>query len=216
MPHVLLRRALPRHWQAALLFLMTLCVPAAGQAGNVLIVGDSISAGYGMSATRVWVKLLETRMVAAGYRHALFNASLNYDTTTDGLARLPALLRQHKPVIVVIELGSNDGLRGLSIKVTRQNLLQMAKISKKTGAKVLLIDVGAPKNFGEKYAQQFRALYPAAAKAAGAKLLPAFLATVAKDPDMMQADGKHPNALAQPLLVDGIWPVIEPMLKATR
>lgn len=216
MPHVLFQGASPRRRLATLFFLMALFVSAAGHAGTVLVVGDSISAGYGMSATRVWVKLLEARMATAGYRHTLLNASLHYDTTVDGLARLPALLRQHKPVIVVIQLGRNDSLRSLSIKVTRQNLLQMAKISKKTGALVLLIDAGSPKKFGAKYAQQFRAIYPAVAKATGAKFLPAFLAAVARDPDLMQADGAHPNGLAQPLLVDRIWPVIQPMLKATR
>lgn len=185
-------------------------------AGTVLVVGDSISAGYGMPTAKVWVKLLEARIKQKGYPHAVVNASVSGDTTAGGLSRLPALLRQHQPVIVVLEIGGNDGLHGLPGKSTKQNLTRMVKLAKSAGAQVLLLGIDVPPNYGPKYAKEFRAIYPGVAKATGVTLLPEFLAAVGTDPDMMQSDGIHPNSLAQPLLVDAVWPVLEPMLKATR
>lgn len=190
--------------------------PAVAVAGTVLVVGDSISAGYGMPPAKVWVKLLETRMAQKGYPHKVVNASVSGDTTAGGLSRLPTLLRQHRPAIVVIELGGNDGLRGLPVKTTRHNLTQMVKLSRKTGATVLLLGIDIPPNYGPKYAREFSGLYAGVAQAAGATFLPGFLAKVAVDPDMMQSDGIHPNSLAQPVMVDTVWPLLEPLLKATR
>lgn len=206
--------------RAALAVLLLLSVfvgtTTAAQAGTVLVVGDSISAGYGMPTSKVWVKLLEARLVQKGYAHPVVNASVSGDTSAGGLSRLPSLLRQHRPAIVVLELGGNDGLRGMPVKVTRQNLTQMVRMAKRSGAQVLLLGIDVPPNYGPKYAKEFRDVYPGVARNTGAKLLPAFLAAVGTDPDLMQADGIHPNSLAQPLLVDALWPVLEPMLKAAR
>lgn len=202
----------------AVLLLMSVIVgtTTTAQAGTVLVVGDSISAGYGMPTSKVWVKLLEARLVQKGYAHPVVNASVSGDTSAGGLSRLPSLLRQHRPAIVVLELGGNDGLRGMPVKVTRQNLTQMVRMAKRSGAQVLLLGIDVPPNYGPKYAKEFRDVYPGVARNTGAKLLPAFLAAVGTDPDLMQADGIHPNSLAQPLLVDALWPVLEPMLKAGR
>lgn len=202
----------------AVLLLMSVIVgtTTTAQAGTVLVVGDSISAGYGMPTSKVWVKLLEARLVQKGYSHPVVNASVSGDTSAGGLSRLPSLLRQHRPAIVVLELGGNDGLRGMPVKVTRQNLTQMVRMAKRSGAQVLLLGIDVPPNYGPKYAKEFRDVYPGVARNTGAKLLPAFLAAVGTDPDLMQADGIHPNSLAQPLLVDALWPVLEPMLKAGR
>lgn len=208
-----------RSWRvgAALLLMgVCLCATTTAWAGTVLVVGDSISAGYGMPISKVWVKLLEARITQQGYPHKVVNASISGDTSAGGLSRLPTLLRQHRPVILVLELGGNDGLRGMPLKVTRQNLAQMVKMAKKAGAQVLLLGIDVPPNYGPKYAREFRDLYPGIAGETGVTLLPAFLATVATDPDLMQSDGIHPNSLAQPLLVDAVWPVLVPMLKVTR
>lgn len=202
----------------AVLLLLSVFVgtTTTAQAGTVLVVGDSISAGYGMPTSKVWVKLLEARLVQKGYSQPVVNASVSGDTSAGGLSRLPSLLRQHRPAIVVLELGGNDGLRGMPVKVTRQNLTQMVRMAKHSGAQVLLLGIDVPPNYGPKYAKEFRDVYPGVARNTGAKLLPAFLAAVGADPDLMQADGIHPNSLAQPLLVDALWPVLEPMLKAGR
>lgn len=202
----------------AMLLFIGICsgVATTVQAGTLLIVGDSISTGYGMPTGKGWVGLLEARIVQRGYPHAVVNASVSGDTSAGGLSRLPSLLQRHRPVIVVIELGGNDGLRGMPIKNTRQNLMQMVQMAKKTGAQVLLTGMDIPPNYGPRYAGEFRDLYPAVAKAADVQWVPAFLATVGADPALMQPDGIHPNLLAQPLLVDAVWPVLEPMLKATR
>lgn len=196
--------------------LALLCVSLPAAAGSLLVVGDSISAGYGMPPDKVWVKLLESRIAKKGYPHTVVNASVSGDTTAGGLSRLPALLRQHRPAVVLLELGGNDGLRGLPVKATRGNLTEMANMARKSGARVLVLGIDIPPNYGPKYAKEFSGLYAGVAKATGATLVPAFLAKVAVDPDMMQSDGIHPNSLAQPVLVDTVWPALEPMLQATR
>ncbi|MFZ5723203.1 MAG: arylesterase [Pseudomonadota bacterium] len=189
----------------------------ATQAGVVLVVGDSISAGYGVPAHKVWVNDLVDRVEQAGYTQtSVMNASVSGDTSAGGLSRLPQLLRQHKPKIVLLELGGNDGLRGLPMKATRQNLLQMVQMSRRSGAQVLLAGMDVPPSLGPKYVKEFRALYPEVAKAGGAVLMPSFIAGVAVDPDLMQSDGIHPNTLAQPKLAEHAWKYLEPMLKAAR
>lgn len=185
-------------------------------AATLLIVGDSISAAYGVPAAKGWVALLDARVQRKAPGTRVVNASVSGDTTAGGLSRLPALLRQHKPAIVIIELGGNDGLRGLRLKNTKQNLTQMVKLAQKSGAKVLLLGIDLPPSQGAKYVRDFSAMYPAVANATGAKLLPSFLAKVGVDPDMMQSDGIHPNSLGQPVMVDTVWPVLEPMLVALK
>lgn len=192
--------------------LLSLLAFGGAQAGTVLVVGDSISAGYGVPAHKVWVNDLAEHVEEAG--HAVVNSSVSGDTTAGGLSRLPSLLRQHRPMIVVLELGGNDGMRGLPMKSTRANLAKMVQLSRNAGARVLLVGMDVPPNLGPAYAREFRALYPAVAKAGGATLLPSFLADVAVDPDMMQSDGIHPNSLAQPVLANKVWKALAPMLKA--
>lgn len=192
--------------------LLPLLALGSAQAGTVLVVGDSISAGYGVPAHKVWVNDFAEHVEEAG--HAVVNSSVSGDTTAGGISRLPSLLRQHRPMIVVLELGGNDGMRGLPMKATRQNLLKMVQLSRNAGARVLLVGMDVPPNLGPAYAREFRALYPEVAKAGGATLLPAFLADIAVDPDMMQSDGIHPNSLAQPIMANKVWKALAPMLKA--
>lgn len=192
-----------------------LVLPAgAARAGVVLVVGDSISAGYGVPTAKVWVNLLAAKVTAAGLPHKVVNASLSGDTTAGGVSRLPALLRQHKPVVVIIELGGNDGLRGLPMKSTRQNLVQMVRLARKSGARVLLAAMDMPPNLGGKYTGEFRSLYPQVAKAEGAVLIPKFISDVAVLDNMMQSDGIHPNSLAQPKLAEKVWQTLAPVLQA--
>jgi len=205
-------RALAR-WALAVTLLV--CAPVL-QAATLLVVGDSISAAYGVPAAKGWVALMETRAKRQVPGIRVVNASVSGDTSAGGLARLPALLRQHKPAIVIIELGGNDGLRGLRLKNTRQNLMQMVKLAQRADAKVLLLGIDLPPSQGAKYVRDFAAMYPAVAKATGAAYLPSFLAKVGVDPDMMQSDGIHPNSLGQPVLVDTVWPALAPMLSALK
>lgn len=201
-----------------LLLLLGLLLGAAGwssavSGGVVLVVGDSISAGYGVPPAKIWVNSLAAKVTAGGYPYTVVNASISGDTTAGGVSRLPALLRQHKPAVVVLELGGNDGLRALPMKATRNNLSQMVRLARKSGARVLLLGMDIPPNLGQKYVQEFRSLYPQVAKAEGARLVPGFIADVAVLPGMMQADGLHPNSLAQPKLADKVWGELEPLLK---
>lgn len=185
---------------------------SAAAAATVLVVGDSISAGYGVPTGRGWVKLLETRLQAENPAYKVVNASVSGDTTAGGLSRLPALLRQHRPAVVVVGLGGNDGLRGLPLKSSRENLSAMVRLSRQAGAKVLLLGMDIPPNYGPKYTREFREIYPAVARAGGATLVPGFVAAVGTDPELMQGDGIHPNAQAQPKLLEAVWPLLLPLL----
>lgn len=179
-------------------------------------MGDSISAGYGVPVEKGWVKLLEKRCDAEGFPHRVVNASVSGDTTAGGLSRLPSLLRQYRPEVVVIGLGGNDGIRGLPLPTTKKNLGEMVRLASKSGARVVVLGMDIPPNYGPRYTQQFREMYPALAKAAGVAIVPAFLAGVGTRRELMQDDGIHPNSLAQPELADTAWPVIAPLLAETR
>lgn len=208
-------RAVVRKILAALLLCAGL--PAVAVAGTVLVIGGSISAGDGVPPAKVWVNTLAAKVTAAGYAQTVVvNGSAKGDTTAGGLSRLPSLLRQHQPVIVVIELGEGDAPRGLTLKATRQNLVKMVRLARQSGARVLLVAADAPKKFGPKYAKEFRAVFPQIARDAGASLQPDFLGGVRNDPDMMQADGVHPNSLAQTKLAENVWAVLAPMLKSAH
>ena len=146
----------------------------------------------------------------------MVNASISGDTTSGGRSRLPALLAQHKPGIVILELGGNDALRGLPLSMTQANLAAMTQAAKAAGAKVLILGMQVPPNYGQKYASDFAALFASVAKAEGAALVPFFLAGVADGPDTdkwFQADRIHPNAQAQPRMLDNVWPALRPLLK---
>jgi acyl-CoA thioesterase-1 len=183
---------------------------------TVLIVGDSLSAEYGLSRGTGWVQLMTKQASQENMAVQWVNASISGDTTSGGVTRLPALLAQHQPQIVVIELGGNDALRGLNLSLTKQNLNTMALAGKKSGAQVLLIAMQVPPNYGDKYRQQMDMAYQQVAIATGSKLNRQFLKGVADDADPLkwfQADKIHPNEAAQNLMMKNIWPNIKAMLR---
>ncbi len=182
----------------------------------MLIVGDSLSAEYGLARGQGWVALLEKRLAAERLAWRVVNASISGETTSGGRSRLPALLRQHKPQAVVIELGGNDALRGLPLSMTEANLLEMARQSKAAGARVLVAGMAVPPNYGRAYGEAFMALFPKVARAEGAALVPFLLAGVADGPDadaMFQPDRIHPKAEAHPRILDNVWPLLKPLLR---
>lgn len=181
-------------------------------AGTLLVVGDSISAALGLETSQGWVALLERRLAEQGLDHRVVNASVSGDTSAGGLARLPALLASHRPELVIIELGGNDGLRGQSPKQLQQNLAAMVEQSRSAGAEVMLLGMRLPPNYGPRYTQAFAGVYTRLAEEKQVPLVPFFLDGVGGIPGMMQADGIHPTAQAQPKLLDNLWPVLEPML----
>lgn len=181
-------------------------------AGTLLVVGDSISAALGLETSQGWVALLERRLAEQGLDHRVVNASVSGDTSAGGLARLPVLLASHRPELVIIELGGNDGLRGQSPKQLQQNLAAMVEQSRSAGAEVMLLGMRLPPNYGSRYTQAFAGVYTRLAEEKQVPLVPFFLDGVGGIPGMMQADGIHPTAQAQPKLLDNLWPVLEPML----
>jgi acyl-CoA thioesterase-1 len=192
-----------------------IAVPGAVAAPDrtVLVLGDSLSAAYGIKPAEGWVALLQKRMRAQGYGHRVVNASVSGETTSGGLQRLPRALQLHKPEIVVIELGANDGLRGLPLAVTRENLSKMVSASKRAGADVLLVGMQMPPNYGARYTAEFAELFRELARGSAIALVPFLLDSVALDDKLMQADGLHPNVSGQPILLDNVWPHLEPLLK---
>jgi len=181
---------------------------------TILIVGDSLSAEYGLARGTGWVALL-TRRVASRPDTRVVNASISGETTSGGLTRLPALLRQHRPTHVVIELGANDALRGLPIASTRSNLTRMVQQSRAMGARVVLVGMMLPPNFGKRYAEDFAAVFPAVAKAESTAVVPFFLQGVADRADArdwFQADGIHPLAKAHPVMLENVWRALGPLL----
>jgi acyl-CoA thioesterase-1 len=186
---------------------------ARADAPVVLIVGDSLSAGYGLARGESWVDLLQQRLQDSAFRHRVVNASISGDTTRGGLARLPRALKIHQPQLVVIELGGNDGLRAIPIEEIRRNLIQMIRLSRDAGAEVLLTAIRIPPNYGPDYTSRFQETFEAAAATAGARVTPFILDGVALEPGMMQADGIHPTAEAQALILDNVWPQLCPMLR---
>lgn len=191
---------------------------AAGSTGTILVYGDSLSAAYGLRPEQGWVALLAQRLHGQGYGYEIVNASISGETTDGGLARLSRSLELHAPAIVVLELGANDALRGLPVPRTQANLTEMVRSAQQAGARVLLVGIRIPPNYGPRYTEAFARMYPAVASAAHVPLVPFLLEKVALDPALMQADGLHPNAAAGPAILDTIWPYLQPMLKsgATR
>lgn len=178
----------------------------------ILVFGDSLSAGYGVPPGHGWVDLLARKIVREGYDFDVVNASVSGETTEGGLARLPRALALHRPRILVLELGANDGLRGLPIAAARDNLARMITLGEGGGARVLLIGMRMPPNYGERYTDAFYAMYGQLAQHYQLALVPFLMAAVALKPGLIQADGLHPDAQAQPLLLDTVWPVLQPLL----
>ena len=188
---------------------------AAPAKKTVLVLGDSLSAEYGLARGSGWVALLEQRLAKEKIAAGVVNASISGDTTSGGRSRLPALLKQHKPSHLVVELGGNDALRGLPLTMTRDNLQAMARAGKAAGAKVMIVGMQVPPNYGARYAQDFSALFRSVAKEEGAALVPFLLAGVADDAQadrLFQPDRIHPTAEAHPRILGNVWPVLKPWL----
>jgi acyl-CoA thioesterase I len=177
------------------------------------VLGDSLSAGYGLTPSQGWVALLEKRLQAQGYEYRVVNASISGETSGGGLQRLPRALETHKPAVVIVELGANDGLRGLSLALTRDNLTKIVTAAGQAGARVLLVGMRLPPNYGPRYTNDFMRMYREIATSTRVALVPFLLQSVALKPTLMQADGLHPTAQAQPALLETIWPQLVPLLQ---
>lgn len=185
----------------------------AQAASKILVLGDSLSAGYGLDVSQGWVSLLQQKLRTQGLPHQVVNASISGETTAGGLARLPQALKSHKPDVVLIELGANDGLRGLSLKSLRANLEKMVDLSRAAGATPLLFEMRIPSNYGREYTDGFHTTFALVAKEKKVPLVPFFLAPIALREKYFQDDGLHPGSKAQPLMLDAVWPTLEPMLE---
>lgn len=185
----------------------------AAQAATIMVWGDSLSAGYGLKAGEAWPTLLQTRLDAQGFRHRVVNGSVSGETSAGGRSRLPAALAQHKPDIVILELGANDGLRGLPPKLLAQNLEAMIAESGKIGAKVLLIGMQMPPNYGPAYTRQFSQTFTDVARTTNTPLVPFLFEGFGDRAELFLPDGIHPNAEAQHIILDTVWAGLQPMLK---
>ena len=198
-----------------LLFVFSLVfqVSEADDPPVILILGDSLSAGFGMNADDSWVHLLEIRLQERGHSYRILNSSISGDTTQGGLARLPRLLDRYQPEIVIIELGGNDGLRGIDPDVTRKNMTLMIQQSQQNDASVLLAGIKLPPNYGVAYLEQFESMYADLAAKFDTLLVPFFMDGVVFEPGMLQVDGIHPNEKGQPVLLENVWEVLAPELE---
>jgi acyl-CoA thioesterase-1 len=178
----------------------------------ILILGDSISAAYNMEIGQSWPSLLQDRLKQDGYAYQVFNSSIVGETTQGGITRLPRLLEKRQPDFVLIELGGNDGLRGLPIEETQKNFSSMIEISQQSGAQVILSEMRIPPNYGRSYTEKFNQTYSTLQKKYGITLLPFILQDIALEPGMMQADGIHPSIAAQPVILDKVWAVLSELL----
>ncbi|WP_270795215.1 arylesterase [Aeromonas sp. QDB11] len=197
--------------------LFTLLVGLGGllssvQAQTLLVLGDSLSAGYQMQVEQSWPALLNQKWQEEGGKHTLLNASISGETTQGALARLPALLKEHKPDWLLIELGGNDGLRGFAPTITRQNLASMIALAKEQQTRVVLTQIQLPRNYGARYLRQFEQIFPELAKANDLPLLPFFMDDIALRPELMMNDGIHPTPAAQPQIRDKVARFMEPLL----
>jgi acyl-CoA thioesterase-1 len=182
-------------------------------AKSIVVLGDSISAGYGIEVSQGWVALLQKKLDEKGGGYIVHNESISGDTTAGGLARIDRALSLHKPDIVIIELGANDGLRGLPPKLIKSNLAEIAQRAQKAGAKVLLLAMKIPPSYGKRYTDLFDNIYPQLAKELKIPYVPFIMEDVALEKDMMQADRVHPNHKGQPFIADKVWPQLLPLLK---
>jgi acyl-CoA thioesterase I len=209
-----------RAWFRGCLAVLTLIVAAsvfsiaraAPASPTVLILGDSLSAGYGLPTGQGWVDLLQRKLATQGFAHKVVNASISGDTSAGGRSRISAALQTHQPQIVIIELGGNDGLRGSALAPVKANLDYMVETTQKAGAKVLLLGMQLPPNYGAKYIAEFAALFGDVARARKAALVPFVLQGFGDKPELFQADRIHPTAQAQPLMLDAVWPELRKLL----
>ncbi len=192
--------------------LALMCMAQNAAAGTILIVGDSISAGFGLDTSKGWVALLQQRLGHEGFSDKVINASISGDTSGGGQARLAPLLAANKPDLVILELGGNDGLRGQPPAQLQQNLSAMVRQSKEAGAKVLILGMKIPPNYGERYTTAFAAVYPKVAQENSVPLVPFMLEGVGGVASLTQSDGIHPTVEAQPILLENVWPHLLPLL----
>lgn len=202
---------MPKRWKQVLLASL-LCIGLQAHAGTLLVVGDSISAGFGLETGQGWVHLLESRLQEHGINCSVVNASISGDTSAGGLSRLPALLERHKPALLILELGGNDGLRGLPLEKLKQNLAAMIEQSRAAQAQVLLLGMRVPPNLGPRYTEGFAAVYAQLAQEQQVPWVPFLLEGVWDQPSWMQSDRIHPSALGQPQLLANVWPALKPLL----
>jgi len=196
-----------------LLILVFAGFPANADTPAILVFGDSISAGYGLARVEQgWVGMLRAKLKDEGYGYQVVNASVTGETTAGGLARLPRALALHHPQVVILELGGNDGLRALPIDQMRSNLGKMVDLSADSGAKVLVLGMRIPPNYGPEFTEKFFAVFADVARDKKAPLVPFLLNDIALSPNLMQSDGVHPNELGQPKLLDNVWPRLRPLL----
>lgn len=191
-------------------------VHAQGAGRSILVLGDSLSAEYGLARGSGWVALLEQRLARDKLAWQVINASISGETTSGGRSRLPTLLQQHKPQVVILELGGNDALRGLPLAMTQANLAEMARAAKAAGARVLVAGMAVPPNYGKAYGEGLLALFGTVARMEGAALVPFLLAGVADVPnadELFQPDRIHPRAEAHPRMLANVWPALLPLLK---
>lgn len=189
---------------------------AAEKTSTILVMGDSLSAGYGLKPEEGWVNLLRLRLQQQNLNYRVINASITGDTTQGGVARLPKTLQREKPDIFILELGANDGLRGFDISLTRNNLNRMVELAQAGNAKVLLLGIQLPANYGHAFREKFRQIFADVATKQQIAYVPFFLKGVAETRDLMQPDGIHPAAEAQPVILDNIWPVLQPLLTGSN
>ncbi|MBX3685687.1 MAG: arylesterase [Rhodocyclaceae bacterium] len=197
----------------SIFLLFFLLLASAANATGILVWGDSLSAGYGIKASESWPALLQSRLEKLGLDATVVNASISGETSAGGRSRLPAALARHKPAVVVIALGANDGLRGLPLKMMGDNLTAMIDASREAGAKVVLVGMRLPPNYGPAYTTKFQNTFDEVAAASKVPLVPFLLEGIATEPALFQADGIHPVAEAQFNLLDNVWPALKPLLR---
>lgn len=180
---------------------------------KVLVFGDSLSASYGIEEEQGWVNLLSEKLRQAQSPYSVINASVSGETSTGGLSRLPAALAEFQPSVVILELGGNDGLRGLPLATLQSNLEEMVSLSQRAGAKVLLAGIQIPPNYGPRYTEPFYALFGDIAESEQLPFVPFLIDGIPQQPELMQNDGIHPRAEAQHMILDNVWPVLAPMLQ---
>lgn len=186
---------------------------AADNELTLLVYGDSLSASYGIEEEQGWVNLLQRKLDAENLAVQVINGSVSGETTTGGLARLPAMLESYRPELMILELGGNDGLRGLPVSIMRDNLAQMIDLAELSGAQVLLTGIQIPPNYGPRYTEPFFATYAELAKEKSLPLVPFLIDGIPQQPELMQNDGIHPRAEAQHMILDNVWPVLKPQLE---
>ena len=197
---------------ALLLCILLICSTSTYAQKNIIVLGDSISAAYGIPTEQGWVSLLQSRLKISHEQYNVINASISGDTTNDGLKRLPSLLERHQASFILIELGGNDGLRGYPLNTIKNNLEALIKQSKNNNITPILLAMRIPPNYGKRYTSGFQKIYQGIAQESNITLVPFLMNEVATNPELMQKDGIHPTASAQSILLDAVWLTLEPLL----